>query len=81
MSKDLEMIVSRIKQLHLIVGQSTQLPSIVQDVLDSYIPLSRRAAAEEPRESFFDWNDIGGLYKAKNALVELVVCPMRFQRI
>ena len=80
--KDIEMVASRcLKRRNADPSPSNPI-STIQEELESYIPLSRRSASEEPRESFPDWNtSIGGLFDAKKALVDLVVRPIKFRQI
>jgi len=82
MPKDIEMIFSRVAhEINDMNSNGTAFASLLSSTLENYIPLSRRSAAEEPRDSFFNWHDIGGLSQAKKALDELVVRPIKFRRI
>ena len=79
--KDIEMLATRVLKQHEF-APSSELWNVVREELGRYVPLSRRAAAEEPRESFLDWHtEIGGLFDAKKALVDLVIRPIKFRHI
>lgn len=78
--KDLEILASRVLR-KANASTSDYCSDILRKEMDAYIPLSRRSAMEEPRDSFVDWTRIGGLFEAKKCLMDLVVRPMRFRRI
>lgn len=80
--RDIEMLASRIRKRCGVPGLDADVYRVFSDVLDNYVSLSRRAAAEEARDSFMDWNDeVGGLFCAKRTLFDLVVRPTKFRRI
>jgi peroxin-1 len=67
------------------LNQNSEDPSIVrqviQEILESFVPISRDAASLESVKCNTTWDDVGGLDKAKEELLDTVVRPSLYRRI
>jgi SpoVK/Ycf46/Vps4 family AAA+-type ATPase len=54
---------------------------IVQDEIDTFVPISRVTASVENRQSSPSWSQVGGLYTAKEQLTATILRPSLYRRI
>lgn len=79
--RDLELLATRVNRLFQTEDKSTSARGLVEKALEGYTPLSRISAATEMSDLQYRLSDLGGLTQVKQALVDTIVRPARYQRI
>jgi len=89
--KDLRMVATRIMHLdylrnlhcHQEEAQSSleMLESDIASIIESYSPLSQQLVDIDHNTSSLDWDSIGGLFKAKQSLFDIIIHPMKFKSV
>jgi SpoVK/Ycf46/Vps4 family AAA+-type ATPase len=89
--KDLRIVASRImhldclRNLHFKPTEARTPPnkfeSEIESIIASYLPLSQQLVDIVPNTCSLDWASIGGLYRAKQSLFDIVIHPMKFKSV
>ena len=53
----------------------------IASVLDNYSPLSQQLVDIDRNSCSFDWASIGGLFKARQSLHDIIIHPMKFKSV
>mmetsp|Transcript_23725 Transcript_23725/g.47295 ORF Transcript_23725/g.47295 Transcript_23725/m.47295 type:complete len:1290 (-) Transcript_23725:113-3982(-) len=91
---DLKSLASRIRnsfllrRLHAVNGADIKRNDFMEvveneaaSILRDFVPLSQQAMDISHSDRTVDWSSIGGLYKAKQALHDVIIHPIKFKRI
>jgi peroxin-1 len=76
--KDLRVIATRIKRAHAGTDDSKDF---VQRIMDEYVPLSRQGLSVETGSEHQSWNDVGGIFAAKEKLKTTILNPNKYRKI
>ena len=89
--KDLRIVASRIMHLDCLRslhGQNEEaqsslklLESDVASIIESYSPLSQQLVDTDRNTCSLEWESIGGLFKAKQSLSDIIIHPMKFKSV
>ena len=78
---DLCTFTSRLQKHLELANKSETIRDILQDELDRFVPINRAAAATERVETQAVWDEVGGLYVAKEKLLDTVFRPSKYRQI
>lgn len=80
--RDIEQLASRVNQsLHASNKTGPLLLEATNNVLISFVPLSKLSAAPEQTQTSPNWDDVGGLFRVKEELTSTILRPFKYRRI
>jgi peroxin-1 len=91
--RDLHLIVTRIRNsadlrdLHHSISKQTKDLSLddmgtdIETILEDFIPLSQQSLNISHNESIVEWSSIGGLFRTKQSLHDIIIHPMKFRQV
>ena len=81
--RDLHLLASRVRQVlrtadgGVAVGD---VPTIIRKAMENFSPL-RQLSVQEAASEAVKWSDIGGLVRAKESLISIILNPTKYRRI
>jgi peroxin-1 len=78
--RDFERLALRIKQLS-VTDVEESFAAVAREVLNEYVPLSKLSAVTANSKLSYGWNEVGGLFDAKEELIATILRPSKYSRI
>jgi SpoVK/Ycf46/Vps4 family AAA+-type ATPase len=81
--RDIKLLSCRVRQLLRSSSKDSEISieSTVALVLESFVPANRQSASLERTNESAGWDDVGGLSRAKEELIETILRPSLYRRI
>lgn len=79
--RDLYKAVAQIQQELYSSEKSTTIAFAISSVLGKYVPSAKFKSVTVQEDATTDWNDIGGLFKAKKEFLSLLHKPVLYRRL
>ena len=77
-AKDLSVVTTRISHA---CADSGDLTGCIHQIMEEYVPLSRQGLLVETGSEHQSWNDVGGIFVAKEKLKSTILNPVKYRII
>ena len=77
-AQDLKIVTTRINHASTDLGD---LEETIKSIMNEYVPLSKQGLPAEVTSEDQDWNDVGGIFEAKDKLKTTILDPVKYRRI